>query len=113
MPFSLGDSLKNVLLAGVGAAAVTVEKGREIIDELVKKGELTVEQGKVLNEELKRQVKEKGRGNADSTEHPAADSLLDQINAMDEEQLAALKAKIAAREAGCTENSHEAGSHGE
>ena len=39
----LGDGLKKLLLAGVGTVAVTAEKSREILDELVKKGELTVE----------------------------------------------------------------------
>lgn len=44
----LGEGLKKILLAGIGTAAVTAEKSKEILDELVKKGELTVEQ-----EELK------------------------------------------------------------
>ena len=49
----LGEGLKKILLVGIGTAAVTAEKSKEILDELVKKGELTVEQGKVLNQELK------------------------------------------------------------
>ena len=53
----LGDGVKKVLLAGIGAVAVTAEKSRELLDEMVKKGELTVEQGKVLNEELKHNIK--------------------------------------------------------
>ena len=43
----LGEGLKKILLVGIGTAAVTAEKSKEILDELVKKGELTVEQGKV------------------------------------------------------------------
>ena len=50
--------MKKILLAGIGAAATTAEKSKEILDDLVKKGELTVEQGKVLNEELKHNVKQ-------------------------------------------------------
>jgi polyhydroxyalkanoate synthesis regulator phasin len=42
---------------GIGAAAVTAEKSQQLVDELVKRGELTVEQGKELNQELKRNVK--------------------------------------------------------
>ena len=53
----LGSGLKKVLLAGIGAVAVTGEKSKELLDEMVKKGELTVEQGKALNEELKHRVK--------------------------------------------------------
>ncbi|MDD3165666.1 MAG: hypothetical protein PHS97_07400 [Oscillospiraceae bacterium] len=51
-----GDEMKKVVLAGIGAVALTIEKSKELVDELVKKGELTVEQGKVLNEELKRKT---------------------------------------------------------
>ena len=36
----LGDGLKKLLLAGVGTVAVTAEKSKEILDELVKKGNL-------------------------------------------------------------------------
>ena len=40
----LGENVKKLLLAGIGAAAVTAEKSKELLDEMVKKGELTVEQ---------------------------------------------------------------------
>ena len=53
----LGNDLKNILLASIGAVAVTAEKADEVIKELVKKGEITLEQGKALNEELKHRVK--------------------------------------------------------
>ena len=53
----IGDGLKKILLVGIGAAATTVEKSQQIIDELVKKGEITVEQGKELNKELRHNVK--------------------------------------------------------
>ena len=53
--FDFGDGLRKVFLAGVGAL---VEKSQEIVDDLVKKGELTVEQGKALNAELKHKVAE-------------------------------------------------------
>lgn len=55
----LSDPIKRLLLAGLGAAAVTTEKSREIVDTLVKKGELTVEEGKTLNQELKVRAQEK------------------------------------------------------
>ncbi|WEV41809.1 phasin family protein [Bifidobacterium sp. ESL0682] len=56
--YKLGDGLRTVFLAGIGALATTAEKGQEIVDELVKKGELTVEQGKTLNTELKHKAQE-------------------------------------------------------
>ncbi|MDQ9889318.1 phasin family protein, partial [Acinetobacter pittii] len=54
----IGENVKKILLAGIGAVATTAEKSKEILDEMVKKGELTVEQGKVLNEELKHNMKQ-------------------------------------------------------
>lgn len=56
----LGHDLKKILLAGIGAVAVTAEKSEEIIQELVKKGEITLDQGKALNEELKHKVRPAG-----------------------------------------------------
>ena len=40
----LGDNIKKILLAGIGAVAVTAEKSKDLLDEMVEKGELTVEQ---------------------------------------------------------------------
>ena len=69
----IGDGLHKVLLAGIGALATGVEKGQEVIDSLVKKGELTVEQGKILNTELKRNRKTAPAPEpADSAPAPAA-----------------------------------------
>ena len=56
--FDFGDGLRKVFLAGVGALATTVEKSQEIVDDLVKKGKLKVEQGKEINAELKHKVAE-------------------------------------------------------
>ena len=50
----------NILLAGVGAAALTIEKASDIISGWVQKGKLTVEDGKELTEELKRNITSKG-----------------------------------------------------
>ena len=68
----LGEGLKKILLVGIGTAAVTAEKSKEILDELVKKGELTVEQGKVLNKELKHNIKSTVKTAADSVKESAA-----------------------------------------
>lgn len=50
---------KKLFLAGVGAAAMTYDKSLEVVEQLVARGKLTVEEGKELSEELKRDVKEK------------------------------------------------------
>ena len=56
---NLSDDLRKVFLFGVGAIAKTNEKSKAVIDELIEKGALTVEQGKALNEELKHNLQEK------------------------------------------------------
>ena len=68
----LGEGIKKLLLAGIGTAAVTAEKSKEVLDELVKKGELTVEQGKVLNQELKHNIKESVKKNVNVTLKPSS-----------------------------------------
>ena len=55
----ISEEMEKVLLLGIGAAATTAEKSKELLDTLVEKGELTIEQGKVVNEELKRKAKNK------------------------------------------------------
>ena len=57
------DEIKKVLLFGVGAVASTYEKATEVVDELVKKGKITIEEGKELGEELKRTFREKTKEN--------------------------------------------------
>ncbi len=54
----ISDGVKKAFLAGVGAVAMGAEKSQELVDDLIHKGELTVEQGKSLNEELTRKVRE-------------------------------------------------------
>ena len=56
---ALGDELRKILMAGVGAVAVTAEKTKEIVDGLIEKGELTVEQGKVVSDEFCKNVSER------------------------------------------------------
>ena len=94
---SLGDSLKKVLLAGIGAVATTAEKSKDVLDDLVKKGELTVEQGKVLNEELKHNIKKTMKEKVNVSVKPSTPEELDDlIDQMTPEQLDQLKERLAA-----------------
>ncbi len=54
------NQLKNALLAGLGSAAYTYEKASKVIDEMVVKGKITLEEGKELSQELKKNITEKG-----------------------------------------------------
>ena len=55
------NDLEKVLLAGIGLTAMTVDKADSFVKELVEKGRLTVEEGKELEQELKRQSKEEAQ----------------------------------------------------
>ena len=92
----LSEELKTLFLAGVGAAAVTAEKTKALVGELVDIGGLTVEQGRVLNEELHNRYGPVSRAVPPDSE---ADQLLRSLDRMSPEDLAALKAKLAAMDA--------------
>jgi hypothetical protein len=81
MDFS--DCMKKVFLAGVGAAASAAESVSDIVGRLVEKGEITVEQGKVLNEELKKDAKQKAKKH-----------LFDALEKLSPEERAELKQKL-------------------
>lgn len=101
---SISGELKKVLLAGIGAVAMTAEKSKEMVDAFVAKGEITVEQGRVLNEELKRNVSDTLHR---STETKA--DILDQVEKMTPEQLEQLKKKLNEMETKQDEQGSEAG----
>ncbi|MEE8816429.1 MAG: phasin family protein [Lachnospiraceae bacterium] len=91
------EGIKKLILAGIGAAATTTEKSEQILNDLVKKGELTVEQGKSLNEELKHTVKESVKKTEEKKEEPKED--MDKfVDDLSDEEIAKLKEALAARE---------------
>ena len=104
MDKKLGDGLKKLVLMGIGAAALTAEKSQQIVDELVKRGEITVEQGKELNQELKRNVKKSFDDIAAEAEvkkaeaEKEADSFEKKISDMTVEELENLKELISKAE---------------
>lgn len=53
------SELKKLFLASIGSAAYTYEKASNLIDDMVSKGKLTIDEGKELSEELKRNIKAK------------------------------------------------------
>jgi len=95
----LTDNLKKVILAGIGAVAITAEKSKDVLDDMVKKGELTVEQGKVLNEELKHNLKQTVKNNVNvKVKVTTPEELSELLDEMTPEQLEALKAQIKEKE---------------
>ncbi|WP_418824579.1 phasin family protein [Paratractidigestivibacter faecalis] len=80
--------LNKAFLATVGAVAITAEKSQQVVDDLVKKGELTVQQGKSLNQELSRKAKEAAQETTDG-------ALRAFLEALSDEDRAAYAAKVA------------------
>ncbi len=97
----LNEDLKKIFLAGLGAAAISAEKSKQIVDELVKRGELTLEQGKILNEELRRNIKEKmAEKEEEKAKAPMNFAGVEkEIGRMNRQQLEELRGKIAEAEA--------------
>ena len=104
----LSNTVKNIFLGGVGAIAITAEKSKELVDQLVEKGELTVEQGKVLNEELKRDLKEKVSDAASviKTREPV-EKIAERLDQMKPEEIQLLRDKLDALSTQKTEQTTE------
>lgn len=82
------DAFKDIFLAGVGALAIGAEKTQEVIDQLVEKGQITVEQGKEIASDLKDQ--------AVSNTSQLRDNIIEaQMKSMTKEQRDAFAARIA------------------
>lgn len=94
---SIQDDMKKVLLAGLGAVAFTAEKSKELVDEFVKRGQITVDQAKVLNEELRKCHEKKPEAETAAAAAPST-NLVDQLSKMSAEEIEALKAKLAEME---------------
>lgn len=95
-----GDNIKKLLLAGIGVVATTAEKSKEMLDEMVEKGELTVEQGKALNEELKHNIKKTVKEKMNVAEEPdSPEEISEMLEKMSPEMIEALKEQLAAMEA--------------
>jgi len=82
------DLLKKVLLAGIGTLSLTYEKANVLVKELVQKGQITVEQGKQLNEELKRAL------NNQSTIESKVKEYVDSLNLATKADIDSLIARI-------------------
>lgn len=49
---TIQEGLRDIIMAGIGAVAMTGEKAKEIVDKLVEKGALSVDQGKEIVDDL-------------------------------------------------------------
>ena len=88
-------NLKSLLLAGIGSVAYTYEKASEVVDTLVKKGEITLNQGKELNEELKRVINEKKvDANTNSADVETIKNIIAQLNLPTKQDIEDIKTRL-------------------
>lgn len=85
----IADGFKDIFLAGVGAMAIGAEKSKELVDQLIAKGEITVEQGKQLNTELRHRVE-------DATADLRDDALAARLAFMAPEERTSFAARVSA-----------------
>ncbi|TDT63355.1 phasin family protein [Fonticella tunisiensis] len=83
------EDFKKIIFLGLGSAAYTYEKISDIIENLVKKGQLTVDEAKDLSEELKRNIKEK-----DESTKPLSKKDADIMNFVTRDELEEIKVKL-------------------
>lgn len=85
---TFGDGLRSIMLAGIGAMAMTGEKAQELVGQLIEKGEITVDQGKELNNELRHKAEE-------ATANLRYDALKARMDAMTPEERSEFAARAA------------------
>ena len=79
------DELKKIFLAGVGMTSTSIEKAEKLVNEMVEKGRVTVQEGKELQTELTRKA---------SGIVPATKAELDNLPIAKKEDVEALEAKM-------------------
>lgn len=90
---AITDDLKNIMLAGIGSMAYTYEKANQIVDDLVQKGKITIDEGKELSQELKRNNMNNSSNTHPVTKEEMAD-LLKQMNFATQEDLEDIRQRL-------------------
>lgn len=72
---SVSDILEKVFLLGIGAAALTKEKATELVDDLVRRGQISREQGEELLEKATAKTLDETAGIRESVSEAYQDSL--------------------------------------
>ena len=87
------NEFKNLLLAGLGSAAYTYEKASKLVEDMVSKGKLTMDEGKELSEELKRNLKDKVEEVKPLTKEDLV-SILSQMNFVSKDDLKNIEQRL-------------------
>lgn len=88
-----GDTLRKAFLAGVGAMLLTRERAEELVNKLVKKGELSEEEQPKVIKELRTKVEE-SKKEWEKKICETVEKTLEKMNIPTKSQLDELKAKL-------------------
>lgn len=86
------DELKKLVFAGIGGAALSYEKAQEIVESLEKKGQLSVDEGKRLKEEL---MQRKNKGDSDLSNREELEVQLIEMASKHRKDIDELERKVA------------------
>ena len=102
------ESIKEVLLMGLGAISLTGEKANELKKELLEKGESLYKEGSIKNEELKRDIKEKIKENTNIKVTTASkEELVEIINNLSDEEKEEIKEILKTEKESSKENTDD------
>lgn len=85
------EELKKLVFAGIGGAALTYEKAQEVVENLEKKGKLSVDEGKRLKEEL---MKRKHGSEVEPANHEDVEAQLIEMTATHRKDIDELEKKV-------------------
>ncbi|MGE4540664.1 MAG: hypothetical protein AB7D35_05320 [Bacteroidales bacterium] len=92
----LESGLKNLFLGGVGAVALTAERTKVVTDQLITKGEQAVKEGKVFNEELKRDISDRVKEAVDAiAAKESVEKIVNRMEQMTPDELEQIRLKLA------------------
>lgn len=102
------ESIKEVLLMGLGAISLTGEKANELKKELLEKSESLYKEGSIKNEELKRDIKEKIKENTNIKVTTASkEELVEIINNLSDEEKEEIKELLKTEKESSKENTDD------
>jgi len=87
------ESLRRMMLFSLGAADMAADKMRQMIDDFVARGEVTVEEGRKLYDEFAARAEEQRRTATERIRNQVRD-MLKELGVADRAQMAAIESRI-------------------
>ena len=91
------ETLRRLMYFGLGAAAMSADKFKQFVDELVSRGDVTAEEGKKLYEEYTSRLEDEGKS-VNEKLRSQVQSMMREMGLADRGQIAMLETRVAALE---------------